>query len=255
MSEKFNDSRSFVENITAVNASFAKGHHAIEIPTWGFLAIFQTICSIGAIITNGWVLFRFVRVPDLRTAFNVYLISLLSGNLLYALSESVLDIYNRLYKTWNLSAHWCGFYLYGLWAWQAFILQMHVAITVNRIWAMFWPVSYRNGHSRKVSICFCTAIFVYAHVFVIPFVVIDELLYRLPPSLYGCFINSDQQWTYAVVLQFVVYDLAFAVIVGAYPFLWYKNRKFRKTTTADSGDSRKSCSIQGVSKNYFIRKN
>ncbi|GAV09623.1 hypothetical protein RvY_19127 [Ramazzottius varieornatus] len=97
---------------------------------------------------NGTLLYVFARNQNLRTTFNVYVVSVLLANLVETLVQMPLNLAHYLH--W-LSVTACPFYIYSA-AVQAVVVCSHTLITLNRVWAVTAPVSYRKYHRMKVSL-------------------------------------------------------------------------------------------------------
>ena len=81
-----------------------------------------------------------------------------------------------------------------------------------------------------------------------PFFAMDAWYYRLEETVAGCFFNNNEQWTYAAFIEFGVYDLGYAVVVGAYPFLWYKRRQQRRRRVEPAAKTRRECKASSEGK-------
>lgn len=112
--------------------------------------------------------------------------------------------------------------LFGTWVMDAAMRNCHVLITVNRIWAVFWPQSYCTVHSRSVAGAICLAVWVTVLVLILPGYLLDALYYREPLVIHPCRLNAEAQWAWAAVMQFLVFDLCELVMLAAYPVVWYK---------------------------------
>ncbi|XP_055348593.1 5-hydroxytryptamine receptor 2A-like [Paramacrobiotus metropolitanus] len=224
-------------NLTNANISFARNcSPAINvtvpaiISTWYFPAVSRVILCILQLTLNIAMLSAFIIRKDLRTSFTVYIIFLLSSNVFYALCEHPLEIIRISYSAWWLPSGACSLYLYLLWVSCAVPMHTHVLITINRIWAIAFPHSYRQHHSSKVACLMCLGNVVYVHVVCLPLVMLDQLRYAVNAEKYGCSLNFDvsQVNDYASTVQFIVYDGPIVFVVLAYPFLYYKQTQRRK---------------------------
>lgn len=194
------------------------------IANWGVSPIFTCIICVMAVVTNGSALCMLVRKKNLRTSFGVHLIFLLSYNLIYSLIQNPLDMVNNLYPYWTLSAQWCTLYLYTTYVVAALEIHSHLLLTLNRVWATTTGSKMLTQKSAVLS-CLCT--FAYVHMVLLPGCIQDALYYR-PTVEASCFLNSDAQQGWSITVQFLVFFLPEAVILGGYPFIWYKRRARQK---------------------------
>ncbi|XP_055348563.1 melatonin receptor type 1B-B-like [Paramacrobiotus metropolitanus] len=194
-----------------------------------------TRCSMCVIQTllNSAMIIAFIVRRELRTSFTIYLMFLFCANIIYALGEYPLEVLRQGFPgRWFLSHAACSFYIYQVWVFCPVAMHMHVLITLNRLWAISFPVSYKNIHSEKVAVLMCAGMIVYVHLVCLPLVVLDLLYYHLPEERAGCLLNTVAQSTYTTVVAIVSTDVPIVVVVGAYPFLWYKHLKRKKIGTA-----------------------
>ncbi|XP_055355483.1 mu-type opioid receptor-like [Paramacrobiotus metropolitanus] len=200
----------------------AVNHH------WSFPSIGQLVFTVLTLLTNLFVLHLFIRYPHLRTPFTVYLINLLLANLVHCLANP-LRIVDVLAIPWYAQSAWCYVQMYSDWVSTAVTLHAHFLVTVNRIWALFAPVSYKNHHSKRFAKLTCLFQWIYAHLLPGPLLILDGLFYHrtLEASL-GCVPHiMGTQLVYAQVLEVLVYVLPVIVIVVCYPFLCWKRNKYR----------------------------
>ncbi|GAV06035.1 hypothetical protein RvY_16074 [Ramazzottius varieornatus] len=193
--------------------------------SWTAMPICYLVIMIIATISNGVVLYVFARHPHLRTAFNVYIINLSMANLIETFMMMPLNIATYLRSHWWLGSTACSVFIYGL-SLQAVAINSHLLITINRMWAVSAPVSYRTYHRKKVSICLCIFIWLYVHVVHTPGYVIDAVYYR-PPVEIGCFVNGMMQYGWFHAMQFCLFKIPVLAIICCYPYVAYKSLKAR----------------------------
>ena len=212
--------------MSASNVSTNASASALSsVASWGFLPAFQVVCNILAFCGNAFVLGLFLRRPVLATPFNIYLMFLLSCNLLNAVTNGPLDVYGNLHRSWRLGSWVCTYYLYLTWLCQGFVGTVHSAITASRLWATFIPTHYRNHHTTKMAIKINLSLVLCALISVTPFIVLDSTIYRLPEVDHGCTVNTSAQFGYLIYLQLIYYDVAVLFPIAMYPLLSYKRFK------------------------------
>ena len=205
------------------NTSVTILNDTIVVPraqVWTFLPSFSLAVLLLAIITNGTVLYLFFRHRQLRTPFTVYIINLLSANLLTMLIQVPIYLVANLEPYWWIGRTACNLYIYGFFL-QAGMCNSHALISLNRLWAVVRPISYRQRHTKRTAWSISGIMWVYVHVMTFPGFIADILYYRLPEETYGCFLNKNPQPAWAVIHQFVVFNLPVLVIVVTYPVVCY----------------------------------
>lgn len=100
---------------------------------------------ISNIVLNSIVLGHFLKYRHLRTPFAIYLINLLSTNFACAWLQSpakfIVGLYNSNWTVLNSAV--CTVNLYGAGVVGAGTMTSHVLITINRLWALVFPLSYK----------------------------------------------------------------------------------------------------------------
>ncbi|XP_055357370.1 rhodopsin-like [Paramacrobiotus metropolitanus] len=176
-----------------------------------------------------------VSQTSLRTPFNMYVVALMCSNLEYACGSSTLIIVADAYGTYWLGNFHCTVRPYFLYVVVPMIYHYHLLITLNRAWALFGPIFYRARHNHAVAGILCGAVAVYAHVFMLPQVILDHVYYRLPLEK-GCRLNLASQFVLTEFTSIWMFDVPCVVIYVAYPFLLgkllYRRRTRPGTATA-----------------------
>ncbi|XP_055352321.1 melatonin receptor type 1B-like [Paramacrobiotus metropolitanus] len=205
-----NFSNGFATNFTAIPASSAE-----------FTAI-----TVTRFVLNTGVVLIMLKDRSLHSSFNVYVLVLLCGNILYAVVDGPLKILTFATRWW-LGNVACNVEVYCIQILASVILHTHVLISLNRLWALFWPVSYRQRHTTTVAWLICLGMVVYVHVFQLPAVIIDALYYRNLDR--GCFFNRAAQKTWATVQSVWFFHIPIFFVPACYPLLLWKQLSRRKT--------------------------
>ncbi|XP_055355136.1 5-hydroxytryptamine receptor 1B-like [Paramacrobiotus metropolitanus] len=197
--------------------------------TWDAIPILAIIVMILTLSLNILLLILLTR-RRLRTSFTVYLGVLCITNIIFSILNNPFDILVEVYGKWPYTSGVCDLYLYGSFIVCSITMHCHALITGNRLWAISFPLHYKNHHSRAVAAGACIVVAVYVHACLIPFLVLDSLYYRYPVGeiVVGCTPNVAAQQKYSIVVQTLLFDLPIAFIVAAYPFLWYKHKKLHR---------------------------
>ncbi|GAV01046.1 hypothetical protein RvY_11817 [Ramazzottius varieornatus] len=139
----------------------------------------MSILCVAISFSNALVLSAFVVNKHLRTPFNMYLINLLVSDLAQSLLDLPFTTMGGFLPIWPLGRKACSFSLYGKWVYSAVVRNTHSLISFNRIWALFFPIHYKQYHSKATAIWLCVATWVYVHLWLLPGLIPDDLYYRL----------------------------------------------------------------------------
>lgn len=183
-----------------------------------FLALFGFICNLSILIMFG-------RHKNLRTPFTIYLIFLLSFNLILTVTRRPLKMFKIFYDIWPLGKFMCTVYNYTNWTITGCVMNSHALITINRIWALGFPLSYRNYHSWKLATVLCLCMVLFVHLLTLPLIISDTINFRQVARLKQCDFNQSAQQGLVDAVNVVIYLFPVLIIVGAYPFLWVKSRR------------------------------
>ena len=190
--------------------------------------------AVGTLLTNAVVLAAFIKHSTLRTSFNTYLISLILAVLGQALFDLPFLVMSQFVPVWPLGHISCNFYMYSKWIFSAAVRNTHAMISLNRIWALFWPLSYRHAHTKITAIWLCAGTWIYVHVWLCPGLLLDDLYYRMDED--RCEVNTAALHDWALPTQIVVHDFAVLIVGLTYPVIRWKIRQ-RKTLNNYSGTS------------------
>ncbi|GAV06885.1 hypothetical protein RvY_16796-2 [Ramazzottius varieornatus] len=147
----------------------------IDSPLWSFDPCFTLGVSVSALMTTCSVLYLFLRDLTLITPFTVSLLNLLVANLLLCLLFYPFFLIEQLYLTWPIGNSSCTLYQYGAWVIAGALCNTHALIALNRLWAVYFPDSYRRKHKKKLAFCECLGMWIYLHVGCLPGIILDHL--------------------------------------------------------------------------------
>ncbi|OWA50869.1 hypothetical protein BV898_15372 [Hypsibius exemplaris] len=207
----------------------------IAAPIWTSRALFYLLICIIGFICNGSTLLMILCDRQHRTAsFNVYIIILLSTNLLASMVQYPLAVmYER---------HRQIYYYIGKPAWSVYLycqnvlttvmVNIHAIMAANRMWAILFPVSYRSHHSRKLALITCLVAWVYVHIVEGGFVVIAILdMYYLQTDLkkFGCKIRPSQAvLDWATVSDLLVFAIPVVFVIVSFPVVVVVRLKYQR---------------------------
>ena len=169
---------------------------------------------------NAFVLFLFARNANLRTPFTTYIINLLVVNLFTQMFQQRLTIVSHLYSFPYLGHTFCSAFLYGSYVIHSIVYNAHFLITLNRIWAVTSPVTYRHHNSQTSAVICCVFCWVFIHIIMLSGVVSNELYYTVPLER-GCFIEKSPLRTWFIVEQLLLYNIALSFLILAYPVICF----------------------------------
>ncbi|XP_055357486.1 neuropeptide Y receptor type 1-like [Paramacrobiotus metropolitanus] len=178
--------------------------------------------TAATLILNCGVLIILVKEKNLRTPFNVYVIVLLCSNLLYVGLNNIMMIMAP-FGQWWIGDQACTLELYCRYIVITINIHSHVLVSVNRAWALFWPVSYKNNHTFTVAWLLCLGMVVYVHACQLPGLVLDALYYRVPVQVAKiCRFNKQAQLGFSLFSSIWVFDVPKLFIPVCYPILLWK---------------------------------
>lgn len=193
--------------------------------SWGFRSLLTLATALLVILFNGPTLYCFLKDGRLRKQpFSVYLICLLITNLLLAIFGNPLDVIANTHSVWTFGTPWCIVYHYMLTVISACQINAHTLISLNRVWAVTFPFSYRRLHSRTVASLVCFCMYVYVHAIHLPIFTMKMSNLDLPLEIYGCYL----QFRPPILINLFAYALGLAVIIIAYPWIVYKRYQCKK---------------------------
>ncbi|XP_055336547.1 proteinase-activated receptor 3-like [Paramacrobiotus metropolitanus] len=112
-----------------------------------------------------WSLYR--AKTEHSTSFSVYLAHLFVMNILASITVVPLDVVDTLLNN-NLTANQCAFAIFSNRGLFAIVVNSHLLITINRLWAVLWPHNYREVHTVRFAGLSCLILWLYVFVWVLP---------------------------------------------------------------------------------------
>lgn len=201
------------------NTSGADGDHAKKFSSWDFRAVFNISIATLVIITNVPTLLCFIKDARLRKQpFSVYLIFLLCINTAYAVLQDALELVVRLYSPQWLGGSLCIVYKYLTVCLTCCQMFAHDLITMSRLYAVTFPLTYRRVHSRKMAITLCLLMCVYVHAVQLPGFIPAMAHLKLPLKLFPCSV----QYSPSKVQNILTFVVSFGIVILSYPYIAYK---------------------------------
>lgn len=224
----------------------SNGTGNVTTESWEMVLVAETISVSLIVFFNSFVLLIYTVHSHLRTPFAVYIMLLLLSNISYSVVRGALDVINGVSQSWWTGWGSCTLYQYMNWVYTDIPVYCHMLITLNRLWAIAYPISYRNYHTKKLAVLLCCAGIAVRHIAGVPGVALDALYYRLPLKENGCQLNVVPLKDWARFNLVVIGTFPILFIVLACPLLLYKWKKSSKMVTGKStATTTKSTSTKG----------
>lgn len=220
---------------SSANASGFTGNSTnwVTSGSWSPVAVGMAVIHIIIILTNGTALLLFAIEKELRTSFTIYIINLQCVTFFQFAMNGFFYTAKIYYQKWVYGNAACTLYLYVHWIVSPWQSNCHVLITLNRLWAVAFPVNYRNYHNKKVAIAICTGVGIFSHAYSLPRYVFDRLYYRLPIDKYPCVMYCYVMPLMNGICSLIHFIEAIdeAVILFSFLYIWYKHNQRRRITS------------------------
>lgn len=215
-----------------MNASLNVTIMAAVIFQWSPVMIANLVLSLMIITSNTLALFLFWKSRSFLTPFSVYLIFLSSINVVHAITVKAMGwVVFLQYAAFRNCKSCCTLFIYLLLILGGAQQHSHVLISLNRLWAVTFPVSYRNKHTKRMALVLCLLMLLYVNLLNIPEVILDHLFYRLPVQKTGvCVLNALANGTLFRVIMLIGGVAPTVFVYASFPFIIWRRRKVRKGT-------------------------
>ena len=127
----------------------------VTVPTSSVTLITVIILGVFAVLTfifNSCIVLAWIKEPQIRTPFNIYIFNMTMADLCIALIVIPMWIWNQLDSIWTYSRIFCGFLRYFSWMGIGTATHAVMLISLDRAWALYGPVHYRDHRSERLSI-------------------------------------------------------------------------------------------------------
>ncbi|GAU94770.1 hypothetical protein RvY_06489 [Ramazzottius varieornatus] len=231
----------FTENISAAtNHSQSQDGTSYERATWWTILLFSVLIFI-TIISNLLVVLSFVVEPRLRTPFNYYLLSMAVSDFLVG----ALDLPQYLasytyYGYWPFGDVQCTFWLYVDNVIPSLTLWFLVVLSLDRVWAIDRPISYRRHNSRSKCFVALLAAFVITNLPVLPGFIHARIHFGNQTDAKACNWDVDGLPAWASSFYGVVVNnwLPTILTIGCYSVTMTKLCKARRKLTEENVEQR-----------------
>ncbi|XP_055352054.1 allatostatin-A receptor-like [Paramacrobiotus metropolitanus] len=192
-----------------------------ELILTGFLGF----SIIATVLLNGLIIAVYLQNPLLRNSFKTYIVNLSIAEVLLALTGMTGNFISAVFGYWPLPDAVCTFVLYGSRIFGSGIRYGHVIITLNRLWAVMYPLHYKRHHTLMVANASIVVSWVLAHAVHLP-VIIPGRMWLLEGEE-RCVLNVGFQKRAAIAVEVMGFTAAEGVIICLCPVVWYKVRQWR----------------------------
>ncbi|XP_055330532.1 G-protein coupled receptor 61-like [Paramacrobiotus metropolitanus] len=185
---------------------------------WTLLLGGKTGCSIVSLLLNIAALTYHVLYPVQITPFTVYLLALFIANTVYLITVRPLALLAEFYGIWLWNHPACVFYNYCNRVLTVVPIYGHLLISVNRLWAVIFPFSYREKHTKVMVALLCVGMVGYVHALDLPPFLVD-MHYHVPRNFRACQHVSGKMllWNHVEMYLNRIFPLVF--ILTAYVFI------------------------------------
>ncbi|XP_055340348.1 G-protein coupled receptor 183-like [Paramacrobiotus metropolitanus] len=195
---------------------------------WGIVEIFNMLTAITGGFLNTAVLITFVTHRAFFTPFTIYLINLLIANFIETACAKLFNVLFSVCPQCRTHSA-CDFYLFTSYLAMAGMINSHLIISFNRLWAVVFPHHYKMHHSKVVAGGICVVMWMYIFATVMPQSILDSVSFRIPFAKYGrCMLNSDAQPVLCLATLLTVYIIPEVIILLTFPVIWHKRQRHRK---------------------------
>ena len=161
-----------------VNGTLAINRTAIPTVTWTYFPIFGITILITSLLTNIALLWMLLRNPQLRTPFTIYIMNLLTANVINILFSQLVDIVIMFRPFVELGWGLCEAYLYAGYIVHAAVYNSHFFVALNRIWAVVSPMTYRHYHTKRFALVVSVGLWVHIHLVTLPGLLLDHVYHN-----------------------------------------------------------------------------
>ncbi|XP_055353629.1 muscarinic acetylcholine receptor M2-like [Paramacrobiotus metropolitanus] len=218
-------------NSNASNVSLSTGYAYPDPPSLDTLVPLGIIL-ISAIITtvggNGFIIYAFLRFPHLRTQFNTYIFNLSIADLFVGIIVMPSFFLYNCYGYWPFGEPMCSVWVFTDWFMTFESVMVLAVISVERLWSVTWPVTYKQWHTpgQVRLVIVCTWVFV-ASIWM-PAFFYDR--FNHDNVVEDCAWDPAKNYAGGFYIGVLGYLAPFITMVVSYTIVGFKMRKrFRKT--------------------------
>ncbi|XP_055344049.1 probable G-protein coupled receptor 19 [Paramacrobiotus metropolitanus] len=155
-------------------------------PAWAPLTSAQVSISCLSVLLNAIVLIVQFLPQTHVTSFTIYLIFISVSSVLWLIATRPIQILYAFTGSWPGGDPGCVVFMYFQFVVSQIPVLIHILISVNRLWAVKYPVSYRERHNKKLAILLCLAVVAYVHLVHFSIYLLEFFYYNPPGKTGGC---------------------------------------------------------------------
>ncbi|XP_055351773.1 muscarinic acetylcholine receptor M2-like [Paramacrobiotus metropolitanus] len=205
------------------------------VSAWVLLPLVSLIIS--TVITNLTIIATFLIIPSVRTVFNYYLFNLAISDCLTGSVSMTHFALLTVLRHWPLSRWQCTIWVYFDFLGTSQTLLTITIIALDRLWAISWPVSYRQRHTEKKCIILICFSWIWSNLVIVPSLVYNRI-HRTSTDEKECYWSIDEPYASSLYVAIFTQWLPSAVTVCCYVKtswkLWSKHRAALRIRTAET---------------------
>lgn len=161
---------------------------------------------------NAFILFLYIKDRTLWNTFTVYIVNLCTAEVLLGITAMPTNFIRGVYGYWPFNAVTCTIFLvYCNKIFMSGIRYAHVLITFHRLWAVTFPVHYKENDDMKKSYMTIAASWIFINVLHLT-VIIPGTIWPKPGDN-RCVLNTDFQPKTALAVEVLGFALAEILMV------------------------------------------
>lgn len=184
---------------------------------------FIAFSCVSTVIFNGLMVLFYSTNASLRVPFNTVVINLCVAEVLLGIFAMSGNFFGSYYGYWPFNADYCSVVSGGNQILSSAVRYGHVLISMNRLWAVTFPMSYRERH----TLVFTTGSAALMWIFVLSLhlgVVIPGRIHPINGDNH-CLVNTRFQYRSAVTTEVLGFVLPEMMVIAIYPIIVYKLRQ------------------------------
>ncbi|XP_055330434.1 5-hydroxytryptamine receptor 1D-like [Paramacrobiotus metropolitanus] len=200
------------------------------------LAVLKIAVTPAGMILNGILLLILIANKTLHTSFAVYVFVILLSSFLYASLEFLLVILEN-YGDFTIAL--CYLQQCSQWLISAQWVNAQLQICLNRIWALTFPISYKERHTKRVAVMITAANWAMLYMLGIPTIVLNTRYFPANPSkpFVSCITDMIARGRYTLGNMIMDLTVPTIIIILSYPYLLYRQLKRSKKRKAMSAEN------------------
>lgn len=186
---------------------------------------FAILSCVLSVWLNFVILFVYMKNRSLRTPFNAYIANISFAEILCGILATPGNIIRSFYGYWPFNDSYCSFTLYWIYITSPEVRWAHALIAINRVWAVTFPLHYRQKHTTGVAKVLILLSWVFQHVVHLPVFIRGRM--QLDPNDKVCLLNIAFQYELGLTAEIVGFLGSEVVMLLATLFMIFKLKKVK----------------------------